>query len=165
MSISQPKWKTPMYSKKEINYAGDIIRKEATTSDEAIRAIEIIDNWRASHAYPMHVFYMNLRRIAGKRNDVIVAERLKRMDSIINKLRREPDMNLWRINDLGGCRIVFPTLDEVVAQSKEFQNSRIRHEFVREYDYISNPKISGYRSIHLVYKFHSDTPNKEMYNQ
>lgn len=32
-------------------------------------------------------------------------------------------------------------------------------------NYIQNPKKSGYRSLHLVYKFKTDTPDKEIYNQ
>ena len=163
MDIKQPKWKVPEYTKKEINNAGEAIRNPVSP-DEYAAAIDVINNWRASHAYPLHVFYMNLRRIAGSRDDVIVAERLKRQESIVDKLKREEEMKLWRMNDLGGCRIVFPTVEEVYRQCKKFRNSRIRHEFVKEYDYIQSPKTSGYRSIHLVYKFHSDTRSKAAYN-
>ena len=164
MNINQPRWKTPTYKQSEINAAGDIMRKSDATAAEITNATDVIDNWRASHAYPLHVFYMNLRRIAGERKDVIVAERLKRLDSIIDKLQREHGMKLSRMQDLGGCRIVFPTLDEVYRYSEGLKNSRIRHVFKREYDYIKNPKTSGYRSLHLVYKFQSDTTGMEAYN-
>lgn len=164
MDIKQPKWKVPEYTKKEINAAGEVVRNTSSPSEYTV-AVDVINNWRASHAYPLHVFYMNLRRIAGSRDDVIVAERLKRLESIVDKLKREEEMNLWRMNDLGGCRIVFPTVEEVFRQCKKFRASRIRHEFVKEYDYIQNPKTSGYRSIHLVYKFYSDKPSKAIYNQ
>lgn len=165
MSIEQPRWKEPEYSKKQINTAGNIIRSIYSTDDEKGEAIVVIDNWRASHAYPLHVFYMNLRRMAGNRKNIIVAERLKRLDSIVDKLKREKDMQLSRMQDLGGCRMVLPSMEEVYKYSRKLKDSRIRHEFKREYDYIQNPKISGYRSLHYVYKFQSDTKGKEAYNQ
>lgn len=58
----------------------------------------------------MHVIYIHLRRLASNHTDVVVAERLKRLDSIINKLKREPSMSLWTMQDLVGCRFIVPTL-------------------------------------------------------
>lgn len=163
--FNQPKWKEPEYTKKQINEAGHIIRNVNASETEIQNARVIIDNWRAAHAYPLHVFYMNLRRMAGTRSDIIVAERLKRLDSIIDKLQREPTMELYRMQDLGGCRMVLPTLDEVYEYSEKFQKSRIRHEAKNPKDYIQQPKNSGYRSLHLIYKFKTDTPEKDIYNQ
>ncbi len=155
-------WKKPEYSRREINDAGNIMRKEVLTLDEESAALTVIDNWRAAHAYPLHVMYIHLRRLA-KGNNALVVERLKRLDSIVGKLKRTPKMELWRMQDLGGCRCVLKSVDEVYAFAKKYQTSRIRHEFVREYDYIKEPKPSGYRSIHLVYKFHSD--KQDTYNR
>ena len=165
LDILQPRWKIPEYTKREINEAGNTIRNDSATDAEKASALEIIDNWRAAHAYPLHVFYMNLRSKAGNRTDIIVAERLKRMNSIVEKLRRENSMELYRMQDLGGCRMVVPTLEEVYKFSKRFMESRIRHERKNIKDYIQTPKRSGYRSLHLIYKFRSDTPEKSIYNQ
>lgn len=162
MTIQTQRWKEPEYSKRQVNDAGDIIRKDDASSDEIALAIEVIDNWRAAHAYPMHVIYMHLRRMASNRKDILVVERLKRLDSIIGKLQRESGMDLWRMQDLGGCRFIVPTVDEVFMFADRIKSSRVRHEYKRSYDYINNPKASGYRSLHLVYKFHSDT--KDTYN-
>lgn len=74
-------------------------------------------------------------------------------------------MQLYRMQDLGGCRMVLPTLQDVYAYSERFQKSRIRHELKKVNDYIQAPKKSGYRSLHLVYRFKTDTPDKEIYNQ
>ena len=142
-----------------------VIRNPFSAEEEIQNARGVIDNWRAAHAYPLQVFYTNLRRKAGNRTDVIVAERLKRLNSIVDKLQREPGMELYRMQDLGGCRMVVPTLDEVYYFSRKFQNSRIRHEPKTPKDYIKNPKPSGYRSLHLIYRFRTDTPEKEIYNR
>lgn len=165
MNIAQPRWKEPQYTRREINNAGDVMRDINSTAEQRRIAIQIIDNWRSAHAYPLQIFYMHLHRMQGTRNDVVVAQRLKRLNSITNKLIDQPEMELWRMHDLGGCRIVFPTLKEVFNYSDRLRKSRIRHEFKRQYDYIDKPKNSGYRSLHLVYKFHSDTPSKEAYNK
>ena len=163
VEISQQRWKILEYSKRQINDAGNTIKRDNATPEEINFATQVIDNWRAAHAYPLHVIYMHLRRMAGSRKDIIVVERLKRLDSIIGKLKRETNMDLWRMQDLGGCRFIVPTVNEVFTFAEKYKSSRVRHEYKRTYDYINNPKLSGYRSLHLVYKFHSDT--KDTYNQ
>ena len=150
MSIEQTRWKVPEYSKRQINDAGKVIRNENLPDSERKTALAVIDNWRSSHAYPLHVFYMNLRGKVGSRKDILVAERLKRLESIVGKLQREEGMNLYRMQDIGGCRMVVPTVDEVYQYSQRFQKSRIRHELKKVNDYIQNPKKSGYRSLHLI---------------
>lgn len=101
--------------------------------------------------------------MAANRTDIVVAERLKRLDSIINKLKRESSMSLWTMQDLGGCRFIVPTVNEVFLYANKYKKSRIRHRFVGLYDYISKPKKSGYRSLHLVFEYHSDA--NEDYNK
>lgn len=165
MSVEQPRWKVPEYSKRQINAAGDIIRNDSATSKERSNALRIVDNWRSAHAYPLHVFYMNLRGKAGSRTDILVVERMKRLESIVGKLKREDGMQLYRMQDLGGCRMVVPNLKEVYEYSQKFKKSRIRHEWKKTNDYIQHPKPSGYRSLHLVYKFITDTPEKDIFNQ
>lgn len=161
--IKQQRWKIVKYSKNQINEAGKIIRKDSSSEEELRFATKVIDNWRAAHAYPLHIIYIYLRKMAGNSKGILVVERLKRLDSIIGKLRREKGMALWRMQDLGGCRFIVKTLNEVFAYADVYKKSRVRHELQAEYDYINNPKLSGYRSLHLVYKFHSDT--RDTYNR
>jgi predicted nucleic acid-binding Zn ribbon protein len=42
-----------------------------------------------------------------------ISQRLKRIPTILDKLHREPGMNLGRMEDIGGCRAVLRDLDEV----------------------------------------------------
>lgn len=165
MGIEQPRWKTPEHTKKQINNAGDTIRNKDSSKEDYLLALKIVDNWRSAHAYPLHVFYANLRRKATSNPSILVAERLKRLDSIVAKLQREKGMQLYRMQDIGGCRMVFPTLEDVYKYSEDFQKSRIRHEWKKTNDYIKVPKASGYRSLHLIYRFKTDTPDKEVFNQ
>lgn len=161
-------WEIPKYSKSEINKAGKIIISVNTASLRDINITlgdieesnNILNNWRSAHAYPLQVICGNLRL---RNPDAIVVQRLKRLDSIIDKLRRNPDMNLYRMQDLGGCRVIVNAVDQVYEAIEKYKNSRIRHILKREYDYIKNPKNSGYRSYHMVYQFHSD--KKDTYNK
>lgn len=153
-------WEIPKYSKSEINKAGKIIADKTSTKKERQDALKVLNNWRSSHAYPLQVIASNLR---SKNPDSIVVQRLKRLDSITGKIERFPKMDLYRMQDLGGCRVIVDSIDEVYSAMNQYKSSRIRHILKREYDYIQNPKESGYRSYHMVYQFHSD--RKETYNK
>lgn len=153
-------WEVPKYSKSQINKAGKIIADSSSTKDERDNALMILNNWRAAHAYPLQVICSNLRL---RNPNAIVVQRLKRLDSITGKIERFPDMSLYRMQDLGGCRVIVDTIDQVYEAINKYKNSRVRHILKREYDYIENPKKSGYRSYHMVYQFHSD--KKDTYNK
>ena len=135
--IKQPKWKEVEYTRNQIINAGKIIRKEDSSEEEKKHAIEVIDNWREAHAFPLHVIYMHLRRMAKIDSSVIVAERLKRLESITHKLKREQSMNLWTMQDLGGCRVIVNTVDDVYKYSIAYEKSKKRH-IQKKYTIISN---------------------------
>lgn len=81
------KWKELEYSRTQIIGAGKIIKDDCATEDQIAQAMEAIDNWRAAHAFPLHVIYIHFWRMARNLNDIVVAQRLKRLDSIIGKLQ------------------------------------------------------------------------------
>lgn len=153
-------WEVPKYSKSEINKAGSIIADSTSSKEDRDNALIILNNWRAAHAYPLQVICNNLRL---RNPDAIVVQRLKRLESITGKIERFLDMSLYRMQDLGGCRVIVNTIDQVYEAVNKYKNSRIRHILKREYDYIQNPKNSGYRSYHMVYQFYSD--KKDTYNK
>lgn len=161
-NIQITKWETPIYSKKQIDKAGKVISDPNSNFDEKQKALYILNNWRSSHAYPLQVIASNLRR---KNPNAIVVQRLKRLDSITGKLERNPTMSLYRMQDLGGCRVIVDNIEQVYDLLNKYKKSRIRHILKKENDYIQNPKDSGYRSYHMVYQFQSDdndTYNKNM---
>lgn len=166
VQTNNPNWEIPKYSKKQIDKAGKTIATIFTDPDNGVPvqevndAIKVLNNWRSSHAYPLEVIANNLRR---NNPYAIVVQRLKRLDSIIGKIERFPDMSLYRMQDLGGCRVIVNTIDDVYNSVNKFKNSKVRHIFKRENDYIQNPKESGYRSYHMVYQFQSD--DNDTYNK
>jgi hypothetical protein len=64
------------------------------------------------------------------------------------------------MQDIGGCRAIVDSVRSVKEISKNVQNSRTQHNFNTCDDYIDNPQQTGYRGIHLIYRFHSDTELK-----
>jgi hypothetical protein len=65
-------------------------------------------------------------------------------------------MKLSQMQDIGGCRAVVGNLNQVQGLVKRYKSSDIKHKLLKEDDYIANPKRSGYRSFHLIYKYFSD---------
>ena len=66
-------------------------------------------------------------------------------------------MKLSQMQDIGGCRAVVTTTRRVLELRDSYIASRQAHELVHEDDYIHNPKASGYRGIHLIYRYRSAT--------
>ena len=155
-------WKKVEHSKGKIKVAGSAISKKDYSKISEEEALSVVNNWRAAHAFPLQIFYMNCKQKSARYKNSIAVQRLKRLDSIIGKLTRQPDMSLIRMQDLGGCRMIMDSITDVYKVVDEFKKSRIRHELLRENDYISNPKKSGYRCVHLVYRYNSD--KKDDYN-
>jgi Region found in RelA / SpoT proteins len=156
------------YSMKDVKRAGDVISGALQWTDETEpqirRAFQVANNWRDAHAYPMRsthhqlIFYMRQLELNG-----ITAARLKRMQAIRKKLRRPNfSMNLSQVQDLGGCRAILSSMDEVGALVGVLRD-RSRHELRNEDDYITSPKPDGYRSHHLIMGFRG-RGKKDIYN-
>jgi putative GTP pyrophosphokinase len=158
-------WRICTYSRKEVDRAGSTLRDESVQDNVSryIDAYGVMDSWRASHAFPLNTMQMTLRRRASQIDaDSEVVQRLKRAPSVISKLRRFRDMQLSRMQDLGGCRAILKGVREVELLRDAYKASRDRHELVTEKDYILQPQDSGYRGVHLIYRYASD--KSQQYN-
>ncbi|HJH04161.1 MAG TPA: RelA/SpoT domain-containing protein [Victivallis vadensis] len=152
--------KIPRYniSKAELYRAGEILRDEYAilNSQEWDDAYELLGKWRTMHTYPLNTFQANIRtnlkkmRLEGK---AIVAQRLKRLPSILLKLSRFPTMRMERMQDIGGIRIILPTIEDVYKVRNSLAALKWKHLLKREKDYIEAPQDSGYRSVHMVYSY------------
>lgn len=164
-------WTTPRYTRQQINRAADDLL--AYESDEQfdmdlftryLDALPVINNWRSSHSYPLNVFQTTLRRYARKVDESpLIAQRIKRLSSITHKLQRFPQMRMSQMQDIGGCRAVVKSIAATRRLAELYNSSNIKHTRATFDDYISEPKPSGYRGIHLVYRYFSDK-NKTEYN-
>jgi ppGpp synthetase/RelA/SpoT-type nucleotidyltranferase len=121
------------------------------------QALPIINNWRAAHSFPLNTFRINLNRGARSADqESLTAQRIKRLSSISAKLQRFPKMKLSQMQDIGGCRAVLRSVDRVQALAAAYKVSGVKHKIVHTDDYIESPAASGYRGIHLIWRYHSD---------
>lgn len=146
-------WTSPRNSKNRVNKAGRAIGAGTATQED----VEVLENWRASHAYVLNTFQSNLRRRT-RHMDAAVGTRLKRRPTIENKLQRFPDMQLARMHDIAGCRIIFNTIEDLLEFRSHFHTARFNHKRRgglddERWNYLINPKDDGYRGIHEVYEY------------
>ena len=149
----------PENSKSAVNRAGSrLAHSEATQAD-----LLMIENWRAAHNYILNTFQANLRQRAKKAHMRTPVQRIKRLETIKNKLIRFPDMQFSRMHDIVGCRVIFEKESDLNTFRASFNESRFAHKRrlkvledgskVDAYNYIKEPKPSGYRGIHDVFEY------------
>lgn len=143
--------KFPGGSKSRVNRAGANVR-DGTATAEDIRAI---DTWREAHRSVLNTFQAILRGRA-RGTEIIVAQRHKRQRTIFGKLRRFPKMQLARMDDVAGCRLIFPSIEELYTFRAHLHSAHFNHtrrNDADKYDYIKHPKATGYRGVHDVYEY------------
>lgn len=149
-------WQEPIVSREDVNRAGRTLVDGDASPDELDLALTLVGAWRSSHAFPLNTMQMALRQRAWRIDpSALVVQRLKRLASIIAKLERFENMKVSQIQDIGGCRAVVSSVRRVYALRRLYFPRYRKHELAREKDYIAEPKSDGYRSIHLVYRYHS----------
>ncbi len=152
------------YTLGKVDKAGEVLARGSVDLSKQ-EAWSVLENWRAAHHVPLHYLAINLSRHARKVDkNVLLARRLKRAPAIFAKLNRETGMQLRRMQDIAGCRAILPTLEKTKLLSESFQKSAQNHELIRVKDYIAVPKKSGYRGIHLIYRFKSYDPKNTAWN-
>ena len=134
-----------------LNSDADVDELSGEAKEKLYEALTTTTDWRASFARPLLSVRMSLQSfaktkwIAGAR----VTQRHKRLPRIIRKLQRLPSMQITTMGDIGGCRIVVPTLAEV-RTIQSHAKSTWGASITRELDYVEEPKPDGYRAVHIV---------------
>ena len=65
-------------------------------------------------------------------------------------------MQLSRMDDVAGCRLIFSSIRELHEFRSQFHEAHfdhVRRNDLDKYDYIKHPKVTGYRGIHDVYEY------------
>lgn len=151
----------PGGSKSRVNRAGNNIRHQCATLED----INVIDEWRAAHKVVLNTFQASLRNRTRNKN-IVVAQRHKRRNTIFNKLLRQPKMELSRMDDIAGCRLIFDSIDDLNKFRQDFHKAKFKHKRKNDadkYNYIVNPKSTGYRGIHDVYSYDVNSKNGELH--
>lgn len=164
------------FSSKQVNWAGEYLARPQSEPDPSpeksvgeilldlgvkvtgyLAATIVAGQWRSSHVYPLRMVSTFLRRHARMiDSSALLSRRLKRMEAIILKLQRFPDMKLSTMHDIGGCRAILDSIKQV-NELKDYYKANVQSGLgeppPKEYDYISTPKDDGYRGIHLAVRF------------
>jgi putative GTP pyrophosphokinase len=147
------------YSNNKVKKSGEILSYPTKfTYDEYEDAQNILTYWRTIHATIFNTFQVTLRDKVKrlKYSNYVIAQRLKRVDSIVKKLKRFPSMKLSTMQDIAGLRAILKNVNEVKELEKNYRESNFKHSLKDAKDYIKNPDKSGYRGIHLIYEYIND---------
>ncbi|WGK68392.1 tetratricopeptide repeat protein [Candidatus Haliotispira prima] len=85
--------------------------------------------------------------------------RLKRLESIVDKLERFPTMQVNSIQDIAGNRVILETQEELDRFAAELRDNKLAYfesDDKHSKNYIKEPKDDGYRSLHLIFRFNLD---------
>lgn len=145
-----------IHSNSSVDKAG---RQLLNSDNDEVHAI--LREWRGLHAYPLQSTVDILTDVAQQVDPgTIVAQRLKRLPSIKLKLQNQSQMALTQMQDIAGCRAVVSTAEDVYAVKEKFEqatrstcNSGPQLIAHRTKDYIMEPKVDGYRSVHLICRY------------
>ena len=104
--------------------------------------------YRGGFQYPLTKVNANLRYYVKKAGcEVFIAQRLKRLPRIIEKLHRHPRMRLSQMQDVGGCRAILPSQEAI---ERVLAGVNRRWDIITVDDYIASPKPDGYRAVHVI---------------
>ncbi|MGO3812662.1 hypothetical protein [Mesonia sp.] len=139
-----------------MNYTGGDIRRlgekivinKGSINNEDL---ELLQEYRKSFTEPLSETFNELTQIKNRIDrQGIIAFRLKRIKTIINKVLRKPDMHLNRMGDIAGIRIIvgneiqlYKLLDAITTNFEV--SGKIR-------DYQKKSKPIGYKGIHIYVK-------------
>lgn len=141
-------------SNKGYRAVGDRIRNNPDVISE--NDLLVIQSLRIAHKQDLsYVFECLVEKLKRVDKSGVVTYRIKRIESIISKLVRQPEMQLNRMSDIAGCRCIVHNNEQLYALYNKLKESGLI--VVHEKDYVREVKSTGYRSIHLIVKAHPDS--------
>lgn len=137
------------YTGGDIKRLGEsIVKNKGYISDDEL---DLLQEYRKSYTEPLSLTFNKLVQIKNTvARDGIIAFRLKRIRTIINKVLRKPKMQLNRMGDIAGIRLILNNDEQVQRALKLIETEFEISGKVR--DYIKEPKKIGYRGLHIYVK-------------
>lgn len=140
-------------TKKQINKLGKKIYEQTEKGYyPSVEQLEMLQAVRLQYKEPLKIACDELTKILKKvDNKGIITYRVKRIESIISKIKRNPNMALARMQDIAGVRCILENEKKVYQFHEEIKKSNI-FQHVKDSDYIKEPKKNGYKSLHVICK-------------
>lgn len=102
------------YSKEAVKRAGKLLTSGQSSKEEAAQARKVVDYWRSIHAEALQRALADIESSTIDTASALVAGRIKKYDTIIGKLGRLRTARLHTLHDIAGCRIVVPSLNDLL---------------------------------------------------
>ena len=147
-------------SRKAVRRAGDILRSRGLRTGGALEAsMDVLSQWRQMHDQPARVLESLVKKRIGELElrGAVTALRFKRTPSIVKKLIRFPNMQLDRMQDIGGIRVILANAGDLRRLHAAMTGRRCRHAALAPKDCFENPKADGCRGIRQVFRYNSSS--------
>jgi ppGpp synthetase/RelA/SpoT-type nucleotidyltranferase len=145
-----------LFSKNQLVKFGDRLREESISRNISKESLLQLHDLRLSYKAVLSTVFNVLSEESKKiRKSRVVTYRIKRIESIISKLNRFPNMELGKMVDIAGCRCIVDSIQDIY-QIAELLEKRL--DIIKIKDYISNSPSDddGYAALHLYVKCKED---------
>lgn len=137
-----------MMTKSQINKLGREIRSKLRDNipllDDELTGLQ---EYRISFKEELSDVFKLIATLSSQgRKDNIVSFRVKRIESILSKIKREPTMSLGNMGDIAGCRVIVYSITELNNLVASINQNFTINNFN---DYVTNPKEDGYNGYHF----------------
>jgi ppGpp synthetase/RelA/SpoT-type nucleotidyltranferase len=121
--------------KSQVNKLGKALRKKIQAGETpSIELLENLQEYRTTFKTDISAVFEKISDVAkNARNDSIISFRIKRIESILSKIKRQPTMSLGNMGDIAGCRILLYSKDSLI---KVITNLKLNFEVTRVKDYL-----------------------------
>lgn len=135
-------------TKSQVNKLGKLIRRELRESENPSEdLLDKLQIYRTSFKDDLSEVFEKITDIAKSvRKDSVISFRIKRIESILSKIKRQPTMALGNMGDIAGCRILvyhYSSLQKIIEHLHQSFNVQDVN------DYLKAVKEDGYRGYHL----------------
>ncbi|MBN8702774.1 MAG: RelA/SpoT domain-containing protein [Bacteroidetes bacterium] len=140
-------------SKSQIRKLGKTLREESKTQNISAESLLKLQEFRVSYKSSLSTIFNILAEESRKiRKSRVVTYRVKRIESVISKLNRFPNMHLAEMIDVAGCRCIVDS-NQDIYNIKEALEKRLDVFDVK--DYIKKKPLDddGYSALHLYVRF------------
>lgn len=142
-----------MVSRRKIDNIGEQLKKstQLVSSD-----LSTLLEWRNSFSPILEYYYNKLKKEIHQNDLIVLARRLKRIESIQIKLKRFKTMRLSTLQDIAGVRAILKNENALIKAFASLRGQSSINKLKKVDNYHNNPKESGYRGVHLIYQNSSE---------
>ncbi len=135
-------------TKSQVNKLGKALRGKIKLGEKpSLELLENLQEYRTSFKEDISAVFEKISDIAkNARKDSITSFRIKRIESILSKIKRQPTMSLGNMGDIAGCRILLYSEDSLI---KVITNLKSNFVVTGVNDYLAENKEDGYRGYHI----------------